>query len=212
MLPEVSVTHSKHAHEGPGGRSGKCLVVLSPIHPLPLLQDVVIMPFLLPSPRNIDKAAPPPTLPPPPHDDDDSARRSHTLAWPSPSPNTRRNKYAGHCPHALPLLLAVLSVNPRPCLHSSSHARQLHGNGNVPGSKVSEWPVPDTNWNPSIALPKHEQFIASPAKRTITFWNTSTHRRLPLTLQHPEDICSIAFSPNDWFLTIGGEGKSHYRP
>ena len=75
------------------------------------------------------------------------------------------------------------------------------------GSQVSEWLVPDTDWDSCIALPKHEQFIAFSAKRTVTFWGTSTHNQLALILQHPEDILSIVFSPDDWILAIGGGGK-----
>ena len=74
-------------------------------------------------------------------------------------------------------------------------------------SKVSEWPVPDTNYDSCIALPKHKQFIAFSTVHTVTFWDMSTHNQLPLTLQHPEDICSIAFSPDDHILAIGGGGK-----
>ena len=80
------------------------------------------------------------------------------------------------------------------------------------GSKVSEWPVPDINDYSSIALPKHEQFIAFSAKRTVTFWDTSTHNELSLTLQHPGDIRSIAFSPNDRILAIGGGRKITLSP
>ena len=75
------------------------------------------------------------------------------------------------------------------------------------GLKVSEWPVPDTSLVSRIALPKHKQFIAFSAKRTITFWDTLTHNQLPLTLQHPEDIRSIAFSPDDQILVICGGWK-----
>ena len=71
------------------------------------------------------------------------------------------------------------------------------------GSKVSEWLVPDIDYCSCIALPKHEQFIAFSAKRTVTFWDTSTHNQHPLTLQHPVSIRSIAFSPDDWILAIG---------
>ena len=80
------------------------------------------------------------------------------------------------------------------------------------GSKVSEWPLPDTDEYSCIALPKHKQFIASSAKRTITFWDTSTHNQLPLTPQHPEDVRSIAFSPDDRILAIGGGGKITLSP
>ena len=75
------------------------------------------------------------------------------------------------------------------------------------GSKASEWPVPDTDGYSWIALPKHEQFIAFSAKRTVIFWDTSTHNQLPLTLQHPEHIWSITFSPDDRFLAVGGGEK-----
>ena len=74
------------------------------------------------------------------------------------------------------------------------------------GSKVSEWPAPGINSLSCITLPKHEQFIALFAKRTITFWDTSTHNQLDL-IQHPEDIHSIAVSPDDRILAIGGGGK-----
>jgi WD40 repeat protein len=56
-----------------------------------------------------------------------------------------------------------------------------------------------------IALPKHGEFIAYSTKRTVTFWDTSTHTQLGL-IQHPQDIRSIALSPDDRFLAIGGEG------
>ena len=80
------------------------------------------------------------------------------------------------------------------------------------GSKVSEWPVPNTDWDSCITLPKHEEFIAFSAEHTITFWSTSTHNQLPLTLQHPEEIRSIAFSPDDRILAVGGGRKITLSP
>ena len=74
------------------------------------------------------------------------------------------------------------------------------------GSKVSEWPVPDTNGYSCIALPKYEQFTAYSSQHIVTFQDTLTYNQLPLTLQHPGDICSIAFSPDDQIFAIGGEG------
>ena len=72
------------------------------------------------------------------------------------------------------------------------------------GSAVSEWPVPETIGSSCIALPKHGEFIAYSTQRTVTFWDTATHTQLGL-MQHPEDIRSIAVSPDDQFLAIGGE-------
>ena len=72
------------------------------------------------------------------------------------------------------------------------------------GSADSEWPVPDTNSYSCIALPKDGIFIAYSTQRTVTFWDTATHTQLGL-IQHSQDIHSIAFSPDDRFLAIGGE-------
>ena len=75
------------------------------------------------------------------------------------------------------------------------------------GSTVSEWSVADTNNNSSIALPKHEKFIAYSTNRTVTFWDTATRIQLGL-IEHPRDIRSIALSPDDRFIAIGGkDGK-----
>jgi WD40 repeat protein len=72
------------------------------------------------------------------------------------------------------------------------------------GSAVSEWPVPDRFNLSCITLPKHGKFIAYSSRRSVTFWDTATHTQLGL-VQHPQDIHSIALSP-DRFLAIGGQG------
>ena len=73
------------------------------------------------------------------------------------------------------------------------------------GSLVSEWPVPDTNSSSCIALPRHGKFIAYSANRAVTFWDALTHTQLG-HIQHVQDIRSIALSPDDRFIAIGGEG------
>ena len=72
------------------------------------------------------------------------------------------------------------------------------------GSEVSEWLAPDNDRFACIDLSHHGEFIAYSAHRTVTFWDTSTHTQLGL-IQHPQDIRSIALSPDDRFLAIGGE-------
>ena len=72
------------------------------------------------------------------------------------------------------------------------------------GSAVSRRPVPGTSHFSCIALPKHEEFIAYSTQRTITLSDTAIHSRIGL-IQHPQDIRSIAVSPNDQFLAIGGQ-------
>ena len=73
------------------------------------------------------------------------------------------------------------------------------------GLAVSEWPVPDSTNLSCIALPKHGKFIAYySTQRTVTFWDTVTHTQLGL-IQYPQDIHSIALSPDDRLLAIGRE-------
>ena len=68
------------------------------------------------------------------------------------------------------------------------------------------WESPDAS-NPScIAIPRHGEFIACSANRTVTFWDTSTHTRCGL-VHHPQDIYSIALSPDGRFLAIGAEDE-----
>ena len=75
------------------------------------------------------------------------------------------------------------------------------------GSTVSEWPVRGSNSYSCIVLPKHRGFIAYSTERTVTFWDTATHTQLGL-IRHPQNICSIALSPDDRFFAIGGgDGK-----
>jgi WD40 repeat protein len=71
------------------------------------------------------------------------------------------------------------------------------------GSTVSEWPVPTSDHTSCIALPKHGKFIAYSTDDTVTFWDTSTHAQLGL-IQHPQAIFSMALSPDDRLLVIGG--------
>jgi len=74
------------------------------------------------------------------------------------------------------------------------------------GSVLSGWPVPDSNGNCCIALPKHGEFIAYSTRSTVTFWDTSTHTQLGL-VQLPKIIPSIALSPDDQLLAIGGQAR-----
>ena len=73
-------------------------------------------------------------------------------------------------------------------------------------SLIWEWPVPDSNSDSCIAIPQNGEFIAYSTKRTLTFWDTSTRTQLG-TIQFSQDIRSIALSPGDQFLAIGGDNK-----
>ena len=57
---------------------------------------------------------------------------------------------------------------------------------------------------PRPSLPRHKKFITYSTHCSLTLWDMSTYPRLAL-----RTICSIAFSPDDRFLAIGGEdGKT----
>ena len=111
-------------------------------------------------------------------------------------------------------LLATIKVGVRPfyntgLLWSNNHLFAL-SNGQVKQfeassteSAVSEWPVPDTNSYSCIALPKHKEFIAYSTNRTVTLWDMTTRTQCGL-IEHTQHIYSIAISPDDQLLAIGG--------
>ena len=72
------------------------------------------------------------------------------------------------------------------------------------GSTVSEWPLPGTGVFSCIALSKHGEFIACSAGLMVMLWDTSTHIQSS-SLKHSRHIHSIAHSPDDRLLAIGGE-------
>lgn len=74
------------------------------------------------------------------------------------------------------------------------------------GSAVSEWSVPGSIDYSCIALPKHGELIAHSTNRVISICNALTPAQSPATVKHPRDIRSIAFSADDRFLAIAGEG------
>ena len=71
------------------------------------------------------------------------------------------------------------------------------------GSTVCEWPVSNSDNYSCIVVPRHGKFIAYSTSRSVTFWNTSTHLQIGL-VKHTENICSIALSPDNGSLAIGG--------
>ena len=71
------------------------------------------------------------------------------------------------------------------------------------GSTLYEWPGPNNNDYSCIAVPRHGKFIAYSTGHSVTFWDTSTHWQIGL-VEHTEDICLIALSPDDRSLAIGG--------
>ena len=73
------------------------------------------------------------------------------------------------------------------------------------GSAISEWPVASADHLSRIALAQHGEVIVYATNDTVTFWDTSTHTQLGF-IQHPQDISSIALSPDSRFLAICEHG------
>ena len=86
---------------------------------------------------------------------------------------------------------------------SGSHIQQIDASI---GSVVSQWSVPESHYYSCIALPKHGEFIAHSANRTVTFWDTSSHTQLG-HIRHSQDIRSTALSANAKFIAIGEAGR-----
>ncbi|KAF8129264.1 quinon protein alcohol dehydrogenase-like superfamily [Boletus edulis] len=72
------------------------------------------------------------------------------------------------------------------------------------GTEVSRWTVP--RGSSFFVLPRHGEFIAYSSGNIVTCWDTSTHTQLSHT-QQPENIISLALSPDDRLLAIGLPGK-----
>lgn len=73
------------------------------------------------------------------------------------------------------------------------------------GSTVSEWLAPENDRFSCILLSHHGEFIAFSAQHTVKFWDTSTRAQLGI-IKYPYKVYSIALSPDDRLLAIGGEG------
>ena len=61
------------------------------------------------------------------------------------------------------------------------------------GSTVYGWQVPNSDFYSCIAVTRHGEFIAYSTKRSVTFWDTSSHLQIGL-VEHTENICSIELS------------------
>ena len=72
-------------------------------------------------------------------------------------------------------------------------------------STVSEFLQSLSNHLSCIAPPQYGEFFAYSTNNTVTFWGTNTPTRLGL-IQHTQFIRSIALSPDNRFLAIGGKG------
>ena len=71
------------------------------------------------------------------------------------------------------------------------------------GSLLSKWTVPGDGYTSSIALSRNQKFIAVIARRSLSFWDTSTRKQIGTTIEHTDTVLSIALSHNDDCIATG---------
>ena len=74
------------------------------------------------------------------------------------------------------------------------------------GRTLSKWSIPSSNNAQCIALASNDTFIAASAGPTVSFWDTTTHKRIGSVIQHTADVVSMAISAN-CDIVIGGDKK-----
>ena len=72
------------------------------------------------------------------------------------------------------------------------------------GSKLAELQVHGNGQVVSIALATNGKFLATFARRSITFWDTSTFTQIGPVIENSRGIRSIALSPDCSYLATGG--------
>ncbi|KAF8556862.1 hypothetical protein OG21DRAFT_1495255 [Imleria badia] len=73
------------------------------------------------------------------------------------------------------------------------------------GSSLGEWSVPGGGYTASIVLSRSQKFSAVTAYESLSFWDTSTNRRIGPVIKHASIVDWIALSPNDDCIATGEE-------
>ena len=73
------------------------------------------------------------------------------------------------------------------------------------GTRVSSWSIHSSKDPFCIALASNGKFIAASAGSSVSFWDTTTHKRIGSIIKHTDDIKSLAISANYDLVTGGHE-------
>ena len=73
------------------------------------------------------------------------------------------------------------------------------------GSLLKTWPVPGGAQSSSVVLSRNQKFIVVSAYTSLSFWDSSTRRKIGTVIKHASDIWWIALSPNDDRVATGEE-------
>ena len=74
------------------------------------------------------------------------------------------------------------------------------------GSALSKWSIHSSHNAKCIALASNGTFIAASAGSSVSFWDTTTRKRIGSVIQHTANIVSMAISAN-YDMVIGGDKK-----
>ena len=73
------------------------------------------------------------------------------------------------------------------------------------GSLLKGWPVSGGGWLGSVVLSRNQKFIVVTANKSLSFWDTSTHRQIGTVIPHTSNLWWIALSPNNDQIATGEE-------
>ncbi|KAG6377279.1 WD40-repeat-containing domain protein [Boletus reticuloceps] len=77
------------------------------------------------------------------------------------------------------------------------------------GTLLNKWSAPGGGSSASIALAHNQKFMVIRAYKSLSFWDTSTHRQIGIVIETTSPVWSISLSPNDDCIMTGEEdGKS----
>ena len=71
-------------------------------------------------------------------------------------------------------------------------------------STHSQWPTNNSKDAQCIALERNGTFVAASTLSSVSFWDTTTHKKCGRVVHHPGSISSIAISSNYDLVTAGG--------
>lgn len=74
------------------------------------------------------------------------------------------------------------------------------------GATLSKWRIHNSSNAQCIALASNGKFIAASAGSSVSFWDTTTRKRIGSNIRHQVDIVSMAISKN-YDIAIGGDRK-----
>ena len=102
----------------------------------------------------------------------------------------------------IPTLLAWTSDGRQLFAASYSQVKQFDTSS---GSLLKGWPVSGGGWLGSVVLSRDQKFAVVTANKSLSFWDTSTHRQIGTVIEHTGSVWWIALSPNNDQIATGEE-------